>query len=124
MKRMRNKTMKTRSDYFQTHAGLKLLANLDPEHRGVWQVGVWQVFGERDEDGSSPSLGYYRGMLSDVIDVAIRLPRFWTYGHGGEIRRVPINDIDSKEFKERERLKRVISDAQAQLEILELDANG
>lgn len=52
----------------------------------------WEVFGEdenADWGGShyQPSLGIFWGSLDEVINHAVSLPRFWTWGAGGRIQK-------------------------------------
>jgi len=54
-------------------------------------TGVWSVSGEdpnADLGGShhKPFLGKFRGRLTDVIDHAVNLSGFWSWGGGGDIR--------------------------------------
>ena len=57
------------------------------------EEGTWRVFGEDencDFGGShhQPELGLFTGKLVDVVDYAVDLPRFWTWGSGGDIRKL------------------------------------
>jgi hypothetical protein len=64
------------------------------------EVGFWNVRGEdanADMGGSHymPDLGTYEGKLEDVLAYAVLLPRFWTWGGGGDITKVEVIKIDS-----------------------------
>lgn len=80
---------KLRKDYLEvSYAGRHLGYPLDT-------VGVWQIFGEDpncDFGGvhHQPNLGVYEGVLSDIVDIAVALPNFWTWGGGGDIRKLDI----------------------------------
>lgn len=82
---------KNRSNYEKTayYRGLILEHTLD-------EYGVWEVRGEDqnpDLGGShhTPFLGRFEGILSDIIDYAVELPSFWTWGGGGEIKKALIS---------------------------------
>ena len=62
------------------------------------EYGTWHVQGEDpncDLGGHHhmPSLGYYEGRLSDVIEIAVDLPSFWQWGGGGKITKFEIKPI-------------------------------
>ncbi len=72
-------------DYFKTYSGRQLR-----EKYSLNTTGLWQIKGEDpncDFGGShhQPDLGIVKGKLSDVLDYAVNLPRFWTWGGGGEL---------------------------------------
>lgn len=97
---------KNRSNYEKTayYRGLMLEHTLD-------EYGVWEVRGEDqncDLGGSHhmPFLGRFEGTLSDIIDYAVDLPNFWTWGGGGEIRKSSaIKKIDNKTNIKRKKLQ-------------------
>lgn len=62
------------------------------------ECGIWEVRGEDENCGMAgahytPLLGYFEGKLSDVIEHAVGLNRFWQWGGGGEINHVEIQII-------------------------------
>lgn len=97
---------KNRSNYEKTayYRGLILEHTLD-------EYGVWEVRGEDqnpDLGGSphTPFLGRFEGILSDIIDYAVELPSFWTWGGGGEIKKSSdIKKIDNKTNIKRKELQ-------------------
>ena len=57
------------------------------------QEGTWWIRGEDpncDWGGphSQPNLGYYTGRYVDIVDLALTMPGFWTWGGGGSISEV------------------------------------
>ena len=59
------------------------------------EVGIWEVYGEDpncDLGGHhhTPKLGIFSGKLSDVLEIAVNLSNFYTWGSGGEIRKIQI----------------------------------
>ena len=87
---------KNRKQYTEvSYSGRKLLEQypLDTE-------GVWQVYGEDpncDWGGShhEPELGIFSGKLTDIIDIAVNMPRFWQWGGGGRIKLVSVVQVDA-----------------------------
>jgi len=68
------------------------------------EVGVWEIHGEDpncDLGGShhSPHLATVTGRLGDVVEAAVELPNFWTWGAGGDICAVKIISIDDLGIK-------------------------
>lgn len=73
------------SRFSKTYSGRKLL-----EEHSLDEEGTWEVRGEDpncDLGGHhhEPFLGYYKGKLSDVIELAVDLPGFWQWGGGDRI---------------------------------------
>jgi len=71
--------------YLSTYAGRELI-----KKHALSTVGLWEVKGEDtncDFSGSQhlPKLGYFNGILHSVITEAVKLPKFWCWGQGGEI---------------------------------------
>ena len=89
--------------------------------------GLWQVFGADDNcdlggHHYTPSLGFYRGKLKDVIKLFMTLPRFWSWSVG-EIKRVTVLDVDEgtadrlQELREKEKiLEGQLSEVRAKLQ--------
>lgn len=85
--------------------------NRYPDH----QEGIWEVRGEDpncDFGGShhQPYLGTFSGKYIDVVNMAVNLGGFWTWGAGGEIKLVTIKKVDSVSNAERLRLKQELQD--------------
>jgi hypothetical protein len=62
--------------------------------------GIWKIEGEcnnPDYNGShiTPVLGYFHGHYYDVIEYALTLDRFFTWGSGGTIEPIEIVYINS-----------------------------
>lgn len=63
------------------------------EKHSLDEEGMWEIRGEDencDLGGAHymPRLGIVEGKLQDVINYAVALPRFWTWGAGGEITKI------------------------------------
>jgi len=74
--------------FIATYYGSKLVR----EHLLI-EEGLWQIYGEDsncDLGGSHhmPLLDTVRGKLEDVIEYAVSLDCFWTWGGGGEIKKI------------------------------------
>ena len=101
--------MKNRQDFLNGFYAEELLKKFQ-----LTSVGNWEIFGEDpncDLGGGHymPKLAIVYGVLSDVIDYAIELPKFWTWGGGGEIKQLgPIIPITSQSTSQRkEKLAKV-----------------
>lgn len=63
------------------------------------QYGVWEIRGEdanADLAGSHhmPTLGYFEGKYGEIVEYALELNRFFTWGGGGDIRPIKTMKID------------------------------
>ena len=61
------------------------------------EKGIWHILGEDsncDFGGShyQPSLMYVEGTLKDALEVAELIPRFYTWGGGGDIQKISISN--------------------------------
>lgn len=84
--------------YLTTNAGSTLMGD-----HFLTEKGVWQIYGEDpiyedpncDYNGAhvQPLLDTVSGSLDDVIEYAISLPRFYTWGGGGNIKPIVIKDV-------------------------------
>lgn len=84
--------------------GFKDIANKIDNH------GTWAVYGEDpncDFGGShrEPLLGYYEGVLRDVMEYAFTLKGFWSWGSGGRFKEVVVVKIDKNTAQEMQKLK-------------------
>lgn len=79
--------------YLNTDSGKQLFEKYSKD-----EIGIWQVFGEDpncDFSGchSQPSLGFYDGFLQDIVYYAVDLPNFWSWGGGGDFKKVKIETV-------------------------------
>lgn len=93
-----------------SYSGKKLL-----EKHNLSETGLWQVFGEDPNcdlhgEHHQPDLGIFEGSLKDVINLAIELPSFWTWGSGGNIVKVVIREVSPVANAEIVALKAELSD--------------
>jgi hypothetical protein len=103
--------MSTKKNNYQqytevSYSGRKLLK----EH-SLDETGLWEILGEDpncDWGGHhhQPQLGIVEGRLGDIIAYAVELAGFWTWGGGGDIRKMnaPIK-ITAESNAERVRLE-------------------
>ena len=102
-------------DFMQTYSGRNLKYPLDT-------VGLWEVLGEDpncDWGGThyQPRLGVYEGKLRDIIELAVEMSGFWSWGAGGDFRKVEVRTVESgKKLAELNKQKR---DLEAQIKELE-----
>lgn len=78
-----------------SYAGRKLL-----EKHDLVEYGIWTVRGEDpnpDMGGShfQPFLGVFEGHLDHVIEAAVKLDRFWSWGGGGTIEKIHVINVSS-----------------------------
>ncbi len=70
-----------------SYSGRQLANQLD-------EYGTWQVYGEDpnpDFGGShhQPFIGYFEGRLRDIVQYVTEMePRFWSWGAGGDFKKV------------------------------------
>ena len=89
------------------------------------EEGVWEIRGEDpncDFGGHhyQPQLGAVTGKLGDVIEAAVEMSNFWTWGCGGDIRPVKIIPVESlgkntSLQQEKQRLQQRIKEIEAEL---------
>lgn len=103
--------------YLTTWEGKRVL-----EQHSLSDTGYWEIRGEDpncDMGGNhyQPDLGIVEGKLEDVILYAVDLPKFWSWGGGGSIKRLnSIIKVDSNTAKERKELKAKEETLMAELE--------
>jgi hypothetical protein len=85
------------------------------------ETGTWKVRGEDDNADFGghhymPELGMFEGKLEDIIAYAVTIPRFWTWGGGGDISKVgPPIKIDSESNAKRIAAQEKIAKLEAEL---------
>ena len=89
-----------------TTAKERVRAKLITKHP-VEQVGIWLVKGEdsnADFGGHHymPTLGYFEGRYLDVVDLAINLKSFFTWGGGGSIDLITVQKVERDTVRELE----------------------
>jgi hypothetical protein len=103
--------------YLSTYEGRTLTTK-----HSLSDIGTWHIRGEDpncDMGGphSQPHLGYAKGKLSDVINMAVDIPHFFTWGAGGTITKIePVLDASSEANQERARLRARKMQLEAELE--------
>ena len=104
-----------RERFLSTCSAEKLLE----KHR-LHEKGLWRIQGEDpncDFGGHHymPDLGTFEGTLNDVIDYAVELRAFWTWGAGGKITKVSVQKVDPHTAKYRAALKTELHQLKARL---------
>lgn len=97
------------------YSGTKLLKEHSLEEYGIWQV--------RGEDSNCdlgghhymPELGIFEGYLKDVLQVAVELPGFWTWGGGGDITKKNLEKIDSTTAQVRKQKRELLKNLESQV---------
>lgn len=86
--------------------------------------GIWEIIGEDNNTSmqgcaDAPSLGIVEGKLMDVINYAVNIPRFYSWGTGGYIKPIgPIKKITSNTVAEMARIREQLATAQDNVERL------
>ena len=92
------------------------------------EVGYWEIRGEdpnADLGGShvEPFLGVVHGEYSDVVDYALELRGFFSWGHGGEIKPIKIIEVDGKSARRVKELRAQKAQLEAQLHEVNAELN-
>jgi len=107
----------------------RVRAKLLEEHPGH-EVGTWQILGEDpncDLGGphGNPMLATVQGTYADIVEYALELPGFFTWGGGGDIEKVSVLKVDGTTVKQRailnsrrQTLKRQLDEVEAELKKL------
>ena len=103
-------------------ARIRILRDLKALDNSHSRAGIWHVRGEDpncDMGGchTKPSLGYFEGMLSDVLEYALNLNDFWEWGAGGDIEEVFVRKIDANARRTESRIRQ----AELQVELAEIE---
>lgn len=95
-----------RTRFLNTYSGKELV-----KKHSLDTHGTWKILGEDSNPDFGghhymPELAYVEGLLGDVIDYAVELPNFWSWGAGGEIVLVPApTKIDNDTTRKIEELR-------------------
>lgn len=87
-----------------SYSGKQIATKLD-------EYGTWQVYGEDsnpDFGGShhQPFIGYFEGRLGDIVQYVTEMePRFWSWGSGGDFKKVDGVKRITPEMAEEVRIK-------------------
>jgi hypothetical protein len=110
--------------YRNTYSGKALL-----QKHSLTETGLWRIRGEDpncDFGGHhyQPDLGVVEGTLKDIIDYAVGLKNFWTWGGGGDISLVEVKKIDPQANKRIAELRKESEDLQARLKEINTELKG
>ena len=111
-----------RDKFLAGHYGQKLIKEYSLDAYGTWNV--LGADSNCDFGGSHhmPYLGIFQGKLTDVIDIAVAMPGFWSWG-SGEIKRVVVQNVEDKRFRRRKEIREQIEALREQIESLEDEYN-
>ena len=84
------------NNFLNSYSGKRLL-----EENNLTDVGVWKISGEDpncDFGGHhhNPYIATVQGTLEETIRYAVKQPRWFTWGRGGEINRVEVINLITK----------------------------
>jgi hypothetical protein len=110
--------------YSKTYSGRELLRKYP-----LTKTGHWRIRGEDpncDFGGHhyQPELGVVEGTLADVIDYAVSLKNFWTWGGGGDISLVEVKKIDPVYNQRQAELRQEAKDLEARLKAINAELKG
>lgn len=99
------------------------------DHPDLNEHGIWEVKGEDpncDFGGHhhQPLLGHYEGKLIDVINIAVELPKFWTWGAGGSIAKIDLKKAYTNTNARKQKLTNQIKELEQQLHSLKSELNS
>ena len=101
-----------------SYSGRDLLKKYSLEDEGTWQVCGEDPNCDMGGHHSNPYLGTFSGKLKDVIKIAVGLPGFFTWGGGGNLKRINIVVVEDGTAEEQDELKNQITDLEGELEFL------
>ena len=101
--------------YLDRYSGTDLLKKHKLSDRGTWHVQGEDPNCDFGGSHSNPSLGFYEGKLSDVLELAVDLPGFFTWGGGGVISPITVVRVAENTLKKRKELKQRISELESTL---------
>lgn len=92
-KNLNKKDLTRYEKYLNTFFGESLL-----KKHSLDEYGIWEILGEDpncDFGGPhyNPKLGFLEGRLDDILKKAVGMKGFWSWGGGGEIRKISIEKI-------------------------------
>lgn len=90
------------------------------------KVGTWHVTGEDpncDLGGPhyEPSMGYYDGKFEDIVEMALRMPGFFSWGYGGDVKAIKVSKVDKTTIKQKAETRSRIAKLEAELKQLKED---
>lgn len=79
--------------FLKTNSGKDLLKKHNLQEKGYWEVRGEDPNCDLHGSHYTPLIGYYFGTLEDVLKIAVEDHRFYTWGAGGEIKKMDINEV-------------------------------
>lgn len=71
-----------------SYSGRTLLSKHSLDEEGMWEIRGEDENCDLGGTHYMPRLGIVEGKLRDVISYAVTIPRFWTWGGGGDITKI------------------------------------
>lgn len=100
--------------FLKGHAGKRLL-----NAHAVTDTGYWEVFSEPG-DGAPACLGIFKGQLAHVLEVAVQLKGFWSWGSGGSVEHILVHEVHAQSGAQLESNR--LRQQQVKQQIAELEA--
>lgn len=79
----------------------RLLNGAKPDEEGTWIILGEDPNCDMGGPHVQPKLGVVQGRYIDVVDYALGLSGFFTWGAGGDIERVKVTKVDSESARKR-----------------------
>lgn len=101
----------------------RLLKGHDPDERAVWRILGEDTNCDLGGSHTQPELIVLTGRYASVVDHALRMPRFFAWGYGGDVEKVTVGTVDDSkritELKdEQARLRRRLHEVGEELAVL------
>ena len=97
----------------------ELLAKYDANDEAIWQIYGEDPNCDLGGSHSNPLLKTVTGRYGDAVEYALQLSGFFTWGAGGEIRRVTPLKIDQKSAQRRFKLQQERDELRVRLKDIE-----
>lgn len=89
-----NKIIKERNikfvNYLNGYDGQELVKKYTLDSYGIWKIEGEDPNADFGGHHNPPFLGIVEGKLNDVIEYAVTLPNFWSWGAGGSIKKIDV----------------------------------
>jgi hypothetical protein len=113
------------SNFLNTYSGRELIKKYSLDEEGLWQIKGEDPNCDMGGSHHQPDLGIVEGKLSDVIEYAVTIQGFWTWGSGGNIKKIDnIKKVDSQSARRRKELEVQKFALQKQLDAIDVELNN
>lgn len=111
-------TQRSYEHFLRTFSGKELLKKHKLTDKGLWRIRGEDPNCDLGGYHSQPDLGTVEGTLQNVIEYAVLLKNFWTWGYGGDITSVTVAKIDDATNKRRVELEQEAANLEARLQAI------